>query len=299
MNTTVIIILIGCATAIALTAIICDHLFEKKTEPTESLISKKILKIHRNYIAGFLGFAVIMLITSKYGCPDNAIFTYLSFGSTITSLVLSVLAIFVTVRSSFDLYKQFGTINKVSNQIDATLNNLMDAEKELKTTSSGISSQVDNIVSEIEKRLDKRLEKTESAISEQIQKQNLDTQIIKKKKTSDSHFDATYFIENLPYNGILTLFACSKGTEVKKKFNLFELFGDNHLFCLGVIMTTRAMGYINGSSHWVNKQIVVSCNECRFASKEILETFMKQEEPVGANKEEDIRKINEYFDKIS
>lgn len=39
------------------------------------------------------------------GGPDNAIFTYLSFRSTITSLVLSVLAIFVTVQSSSDIYK--------------------------------------------------------------------------------------------------------------------------------------------------------------------------------------------------
>ena len=75
MNTTVIIIMIICATVIALVAIICDHLFEKKvTEQTDSLMSKKIIKVHRNYIAGFLGFAIIMLLTAQYGGPDNAIF---------------------------------------------------------------------------------------------------------------------------------------------------------------------------------------------------------------------------------
>lgn len=130
MNTTVIIIMIICATIIALVAIICDHLFERKTsETSECLMSKKIIKIHRNYIAGFLGFAIIMLLTAQYGGPNNAIFEYLSFGSTITSLVLSILAIFVTVQSSSDLYKQFtridnatDTINNVSIQIEKTLN---------------------------------------------------------------------------------------------------------------------------------------------------------------------------------
>ena len=103
MDTTVIIIMIICTTIIALVAIICDHLFERKSsETSECLMSKKIIKIHRNYIAGFLGFAIIMLLTAQYGGPDNAIFNYLSFGSTITSLVLSILAIFVTVQSSSD-----------------------------------------------------------------------------------------------------------------------------------------------------------------------------------------------------
>ena len=128
MDTTVIIIMIICATIIALVAIICDFLFERKsTDASNSLMSKKIIKIHRNYIAGFLGFAIIMLLTAQYGGPDNAIFDYRSFGSTITSLVLSILAIFVTVQSSSDLYKQFtridnatDTIKIVSTQIDGT-----------------------------------------------------------------------------------------------------------------------------------------------------------------------------------
>ena len=131
MNTNVIIILIGCATVVALVAIICDSIIEKKAVNLSRLQpSNKIIKVHRNYIVGFLGFAIIMLITANYGGPNNNIYEYLAFGSTITSLVLSILAIFVTVRSSSDLYKQFGTINKVSEQIHSTLNSLMDAEKE-------------------------------------------------------------------------------------------------------------------------------------------------------------------------
>ena len=66
MNTTVIIIMIICATIIALVAIICDHLLEKKSsEVSECFLSKKIIKVHRNYIAGFLGFAIIMLLTAN------------------------------------------------------------------------------------------------------------------------------------------------------------------------------------------------------------------------------------------
>lgn len=73
METQVIIIMIICATVIALVAIICDYLSERKSaDVSGGIMSKKIIKVHRNYIAGFLGFAVITLVTSQYGGPDNA-----------------------------------------------------------------------------------------------------------------------------------------------------------------------------------------------------------------------------------
>ena len=179
MDTTIIIIMIICATVIALVAIICDHLFERKAEQTDCLMSKKIIKVHRNYITGFLGFAVIMLITAKYGGPNNAIFTYLSFGSTITSLVLSILAIFVTVQSSSDMYKQFtridnatDTIKKVSNQIEDTLKGMSESEKNLTDTSKVISSQMDEIVNRIDERFRVRMQETEHNLSEQISSMN-------------------------------------------------------------------------------------------------------------------------------
>ena len=177
MDKTVIVIMIICATVIALVAIICDHLFERKlSETSECLMSKKIVKIHRNYIAGFLGFAIIMLLTAQYGGPDNAIFAYLSFGSTITSLVLSILAIFVTVQSSSDMYKQFSkmedvtrSITSTSEQIKGTLGNMKDTEVNLQKTSDNISMQIDSIIDKIDERVKTRIKETEDNISKQLE----------------------------------------------------------------------------------------------------------------------------------
>ena len=99
MNTSTIIILIICATIIAIVAIIYDYKSESKMIPehTNYTISKRIIKLHRNYIAGILSFAIIMLITAKYGGPNNNIFEYLSFGSTITSLVLISISFIIPI----------------------------------------------------------------------------------------------------------------------------------------------------------------------------------------------------------
>ena len=294
MDKTVIIIMIICATTIALVAIICDHLFERKsTDASESLMSKKIIKVHRNYIAGFLGFSVIMLITARYGGPNNAIFTYLSFGSTITSLVLSILAIFVTVQSSSDLYKQFGTINKVSNQIDGTLKNLVEAESKIEKTSSAISSQMSNIVDEIWKRLDARMQKTEDNISEKIQNQN----IIIQNTQSDvkKNLDTELFLKRISYNGLLAIYACSKGHETGKPFKLSQLFRGKEKYQLGVIITVIAAGYISGSVQTLNEQYLTKCTESLFKSEDVYARIKTNAPTYSANAEEDTNMINDYF----
>jgi len=296
MDTNVIILMIICATVIALVSIVCDHLFERKTSDlTDCFMSKKIIKVHRNYIAGFLSFAVIMLITGKYGGPDNEIFTYLSFGSTITSLVLSVLAIFVTVQSSSDIYKQFGTINKVSTQIESTLTNLKEAENNLEKTSTDISCQMNSIVDEIGKRLNERMQKTEETLSEQIQKQNVSIQ--NTKNTTKNNLDANSFLKRIPYNGLLVIYACSKGAETKKSFNLTTLFKGNERYQLGVVMTTMATGYLTGSVKRMNNDSLVNCISSVFKSEDVYKIIEDCSPEYNANPEESTKEINEYFDK--
>lgn len=296
MDTKVIILMIICATIIALVSIVCDYLFESKTSDiSDCFMSKKIIKVHRNYIAGFLGFAVIMLITGKYGGPDNAIFTYLSFGSTITSLVLSVLAIFVTVQSSSDIYKQFGTINKVSTQIESTLTNLKKAENNLEKTSTDISCQMNSIVDEIGKRLDARMQKTEDTLSEQIQKQNITLQNTSNDKAKNINPDS--FIKRIPYNGLLAIYACLRGVETGKIFNLSSLFKGNEKYQLGVVMATFAAGYINGTVHSSEDNYFVKCTDSCIKSEDVYKIIEKTSSGYGANAEESTKVINEFFDK--
>lgn len=281
MDKTVIIIMIICATVIALVAIICDYLFERKSsESSECLMSKKIVKIHRNYIAGFLGFAIIMLLTARYGGPNNAIFEYLSFGSTITSLVLSILAIFVTVQSSSDLYKQFtridnatDTIKNVSSQIDDTLENLKDAERSLQNSSQNISQQLNNIVDQIDERLKARMKETEGNIYRQFaesmnvntndQEQKIQQDLISIEKVKEFFFSMT------SANGLLAIYACSLSKEKKKMFELSKLFNGNEAYTFGFLIAAISTGLVNFTNDDMNNQI--TCHDTPFSSTETLD----------------------------
>lgn len=307
MNTTVIIILIGCATAVALVAIICDHLFEKKAEPTESLISKKIIKTHRNYIAGFLGFAVIMLLTSKYGGPNNAIFDYLSFGSTITAMVLSILAIFVTVQSSSDMYKQFtridnatDTIKNASNQIEGTLDALRKAENDLQATSNNISNQLDNIVEQIDDRITARMKETEGNISKQVaESMNVSSKIIEQyaqPKQNNMEEIKKYFLNTISANGLLAIYTCSLSKEQNKKFELSNLFTDFKDYVCGFLMASYSTNFVKFTNDENNNEFI--CQESLFSSSELMEYLKEEYNYLKLGKDrylQNLNKINEFF----
>lgn len=307
MNTTVIIILIGCATAIALVAIICDHLFEKKTEPTECLMSKKIIKIHRNYIAGFLGFAVIMLVTYKYGGPQNAIFTYLSFGSTITSMVLSILAIFVTVQSSSDMYKQFtridnatDTIKNASNQIEGTLDALRKAENDLQTTSNNISSQLDNIVEQIDNRILARMKETEGNLSKLMsESRSASSKTIDNSTQPDPQNIVEFkkfFINRTSAIGLLSIYACALSKEKNKMFELSNLFKESPEYTFGFLLASLSTRLVKFTNDENNNEI--TCQESIFSSTELQEKIAEFHNKLKQGKESYMKilsRINEFF----
>ena len=307
MDRTVIIIMIICATIIALVAIICDYLFGRKSsETSECLMSKKIIKIHRNYIAGFLGFAIIMLLTAQYGGPDNAIFAYLSFGSTITSLVLSILAIFVTVQSSSDLYKQFtridyatDTIKNVSTQIDGTLTALKKTELNLQDTARTISSQLDNIVEQIDDRFRTHMKETEDNIAKQFVASINNTStingqdVIPNQEAIDNL--KRYFINMTSANGLLALYACTLSIENEKMFELSNLFKGNEAYTFGFLIASVSTAIVQFTNDATNNQI--TCQSSLFTSSELYEAIkdrLKQQQ-LGADYFERINNINNYF----
>lgn len=273
MDNTISIVLIVCATLTAIVAIVFDHLSHRQcNNSTENLLSHKITKLHRNYIAGILGVAILFLLTSEYGGPNNGIFEYLSFGATITSLVLSILAIFVTVQSSSDLYKQFAkmddatnTITSVSKKIQDTLTKISQAESELDKTSKNINEQIDKIVDEIDKRVKVNIQGTEQRLTEKFQeigKQN-DAgvpDVRQKNHPTTSSAENKWFaewiqkyIKIMSYNGLLLLYACSLSNRKKKMFNLTELFPDNEQYVYGILISAISSGFLTAD---VNNDVI-------------------------------------------
>ena len=307
MNTTVIIMMIICATIIALVAIICDHLFEKNsTDSKDCLLSKKIIKIHRNYIAGFLGFAVIMLITAEYGC-DKEIFNYLSFASTITSFVLSILAIFVTVQSSSDLYKQFAriedattTIKSLSDTIEKDLPNISKVGTDIQNTSRALSAKLTTVVLQIEKIVKNRMAETENKIINILDSSNKGSEHIAESIDSDEVLEMlkNYFLASTSLNGLLAIYACSLSKDNnKKEFELSKLFEGNEAYIYGFLIATVSSQFIQ----LTDDTKTIKCEESGFECTEIKEAIKNRLNKIKDNDKQkyildQINIIHEHFD---
>lgn len=304
MERNVIIIMIVCATLIAIIAIICDFLSNKKIQTsTENLLTQKIIKLHRNYIVGFLSFAVITIISAKYGGPNNNIFDYLSFGSTITSLVLSVLAIFVTVQSSSDLYKQFTridnateTITTISKQLDGTLDKITDVEKNLTLTSNTITNQIDSIISRVDEKLKERMQETEHKLSEQINSLNIST-VSGKEQNSEEALDfvsklKTYYLNSISATGALAIYACILSKDYNKEFILPDLLKGNELYAYGFLVSTISSGLLNAK---IEENYKISCSGSEYTQEEIINILKNQVVKFGQDFLNQINTINRYF----
>ena len=288
----------------ALAAIVCDFIVERKiTGSSESELSKKIIKVHRNYIAGILGFAVIMLLTANYGGPKSSIYQYLSFGATITSLVLSILAIFVTVSSSSDLYKQFtridnatATIKNVSNQIDGTLEKLSATESNLLNTSNDISKQLDNIVEQIDERLKTRIKETEGNISKQLAESmnNASIRSVQPEQV-DNTTSKEYFINATSANGLLAMYACSLSKEKGLDFEISNLFKGNEAYTFGFLIASFSTATIQFTHDDLNNTI--TCQDSIFSSEELYNEIKNriQQQPLGKDYIQYLNNVNNYF----
>lgn len=305
MERSVILTLIGCTTLIAIVAIICDYYNSKRIQTsTENLLTQKIIKLHRNYIIGVLGFAIIMVISSKYGGSNNNIFDYLSFGSTITSLVLSVLAIFVTVQSSSDLYKQFTridnateTIASISKKLDGTLDKISEVGKELSSTSNLITNQVDNIISRFDEKLKERMQETEDKLSEQINSLGITET---NKHEQEENEDVIEFINNLKTRflnsisatGTLVIYACILSRNKNKDFMLTDFFKNNEQYVYGFLISTISIGLLETG---IDENYKINCTFSKYEQDEVIDCLEKLVIRFGQDFLNQINTINRYF----
>lgn len=305
MERNVIVIMIGCATLIAIVAIICDFFNNKKAQTsTENLLAQKIIKLHRNYIVGFLSFAIITIISAKYGGPNNNIFDYLSFGSTITSLVLSVLAIFVTVQSSSDLYKQFTridnateTIASISRKLDGTLDKISEVEKELSSTSSIITNQVDNIISRFDENLKKRMQETEDKLSEQINSLGITETNKHEQEENEDVIESinnlkTRFLNLISATGTLVIYACILSRNKNKDFMLTDFFKNNEQYVYGFLISTISIGLLETG---IDENYKINCTFSKYEQDEVVDCLKKLVLRFGQDFLNQINTINRYF----
>lgn len=138
---------------------------EKKTDRIEKIDELRILrendriKLHLRYISGILAMIIVWLITT--GTASDANFpSWISFSSTITSIILSVLAIILSITGE-------GKTEKIKEQLEDTAKKINESQEKVNEINDCIENNLSRLNEEI-KKLSDRIEEVPQKTAQRV-----------------------------------------------------------------------------------------------------------------------------------
>ena len=216
----------------------------------------RIQKLHTFYVSGILVFIIIELVTGL--CMGNAyhsdILSYVNFAATLSSLIMSVVAIIFTIVTSNRGDEQYKKIDNASDKVVDSLGRFAikteDIDKsveEFKTIAKDLSLQMEglckemggthNDVSEVKRMLTEQQSHAEAVAPKVDEKKDID-----RRTFVDS------FLSISSFSGDVALYACVLAKDNSKTFSLKQISnGDDVLYKYGFLIAALASNLIQGT----------------------------------------------------
>lgn len=224
---------------------------------------KKLHLVNTLYISGILVFILIELVTAI--CMGNThhadILSFVSFASTISSLILSVIAIIFTIVSSKRGEDQYRKIDSASDEVTKALRQFSNKTSDIDESVgrfSAISEDLTDNMNAILAQLKELQNKTDILVNSQTAGQaNVEGAI--RQKGVDGKELVQRFISVGSFSGNLALYACILANEKKVSFPIRSITNtdDDATYKFGYLIAAGALGIIEGQ---------VSPSECSITS---------------------------------
>lgn len=192
-------------------------------------------RFHIWYICGIATFIIIELVTwISVGNPNSdEILQSVSFAATLASLILSVLAIFITVISNDSLVRVKDSLNDIPNKVESTVDKSLSKLKEISNELGQNAKHSQEAQYETEKKITEMLNKLQGHIDEQFKEHNEKFNDISKKidqtfpkqesmQTSESNIKPSidnlilqYYVENTSLLALQMAFVVNMYVEKK------------------------------------------------------------------------------------
>lgn len=256
----------------------------------------KIQTLNTIYISGILVFIIIELVTAI--CMGNAshadILSFVSFAATLSSLILSVVAIIFTIVSGNRGDAQYQKLDKVSEDVRTSLSKFSDKTSKMDQSIESFQSIADGLTKQMHDIYEKLsgIEKPISEIREQMTLNEQAGKVDGKQKDGVRESFKTR-VENYisigSYSGNLVLYACVLSKEKSKDFNMSEISnsGEDQAYKYGYLISSSAMGVLSINASEERRIKVLYCHE---NLKGLLESAIKSF--IDNSPDENTRKIN-------
>lgn len=229
------------------------------------------------YISGILAFIVIELITAI--CMGNTkhaeILSFVSFAATLSSLILSVVAIIFTIVSGNRGESQYVKLSKVSDSVMSSLKNFTTKTESIDKSIEKFQFIAGGLMEQIHEIYEKLsgLEKPINEMKERMLPIETVTREVKKtKEVGDDNTAHPFsrFIMHGSFSGNLALLACALSKEKNHPFKLSDIGenDDDQVYSFGYIVAASALGVV--SVKFGDERMVV-VKDCENGLKEKVE----------------------------
>lgn len=228
-------------------------------------VKSKEQKLHTFYISGILVFIIIELVTGL--CMGNDkhsdILSYVSFAATLSSLIMSIVAIIFTIVYNSRGSEQLDKMDSASQSITKSLNDFKDTSRKLSQSIDNLSEMSDNISSVVDgfrteseqlgdrlEKISEKLDRIESKTDKTYEATTMNAAPKDDKKESISTEGLKEYLSHCSFAGLLALLACALSKKKDKEFTLDDVAinQDSVYYMYGYIMATQASGYISVKS---------------------------------------------------
>lgn len=235
------------------------------------------IKIHFRYVVLILVAIIIVILSCRLS--DNQSFVdIVSFAGTLTSIILSVLAIFVTVLSNDSLSNLMERIRGLTDSINPlkikvdessekmknTIDELNKTNQELKDSSHSINIVIQNL----EKNICDQVKCIENKMDKLLSPSSDSTSTHHYMETCE--LNVNYFVESTSFFGLQVLYCCALIEKSKKNLYLSDFcskiggsLNDNAYYAWGFLVAAKSAGYIDFNSRENDKRLIfreIRCN---------------------------------------
>lgn len=242
---------------VCIAVVVCFFINKYATGKDIDDSEKKIQKLHTFYIAGILVFIIIELVTAicMGGSASSHILSYVNFAATLSSLIMSVVAIIFTIVSGNRGDEQYKKIDNASDKVTDSLNKFSEKTAEIdksvfsfRAISSELSAKMDSLLKEMGS-----VHSEVSDLKKQVEPQEQMILTVPDKKEENAQKEAIKAVSSRlvsvgSYTGNLALYACILAKESgKTSFSISNITtADNVSYMFGYLVAAVATGVIQG-----------------------------------------------------
>lgn len=248
--------LVSMLLCIAVVACVFIRYYAKGKDIDDS--DKKVQKLHTFYISGILVFIIIELVTGLCMRQGNSseILSYVSFAATLSSLIMSIVAIIFTIVFSSRGDEQYKKIDRASDRVSESLSEFSKRTYDIdnsvslfKEASDSLTKKMEAILSELRdvRSITEEIKDTTSNYKVDSDSESggfsWDTDGKKSKKVLDT------FISSGSFSGNCALYACVLSKEKEKHFSLTDITDgtpNDISYRYGYLVAASALGIIDG-----------------------------------------------------